>query len=614
MEDFDSYFLKNVTYPMSKQTLSFPAQREQAYQRKTAKYRESLLKGILLANTVMYTVFSLIEWISSGWILRLFNIMVISVTVTMIIRKCDLLQPKQTKRVAARAPSKNKKPDASSKIELITLISLAELMNMGRQQSAEGWLLHTVWTILAHTALMSTYDEEKDNIRARIALRVLGCFLSYALGWKVMLAQIVLAIASYLLIVNAVYHLHRLIKMVYLENDILRRYFNQFFDSLDSFPYPIVMFDEKFDPESEGKRSLPIVFFNVLGSELLKRVESRKTAAEGTNPSGVEDLVQFLDFIDPHDESQLIDIMDFLKRSPLGSKQSFTTDLPIDMFEHKQIRRMDITVWKTQWTDREVFVAMFNSDNFQPTKGVSGNRFSSKYLEGLVSLLDKTNDFGDTLVSSIKAVATGQSDQKALYENVTTQLSEIMNRKLLVDNCIIFEPYVQADALKSFNPKAMIVNVADMVSRGLNEKEISLTVVFTQDFPTSIKAKFGLVRAFFFDLLKYFEVKMSRGKIVLVCDTEKISASPDNPAEDIINLKFSLEVRTPRDADLPSSEFLSTSNTMIEPLTESKTFEKPPLDNIIFWLQKLRTSLGIQFREELVCLKSESNSPATKWP
>lgn len=108
MEDFDSYFLKNVTYPMNKQTLSFPAQREQAYQRKTAKYRESLLKGILLANTVMYTVFSLIEWISSGWILRLFNIMVISVTVTMIIRKYDLLQPKQSKRVAARAPSKNK--------------------------------------------------------------------------------------------------------------------------------------------------------------------------------------------------------------------------------------------------------------------------------------------------------------------------------------------------------------------------------------------------------------------------------------------------------------------------------------------------------------------------
>lgn len=590
MEEFDIMLQKGAAYSLVEADQNFSAARELTFQKRVSPLRDMASKGVLAFMTALYTINALTNW-KTGIISKCYELTLCCIGLYFISKRFALFQkapPKRGRPIPAKPGPKSKNHSYMANSEIILIIAMQEYAWIGEPLSVVSFCFNFIPALVSHLVYMDKLNPAKDTVKIRALIRIFGvCMLYKFITWKSLLLDIVCTAGTYLLLVNGLQQLNKLVRSLFSIWDIKGKYFNQFYNTLDSIPYPIILFDEvQKVQDSTAPRNLQIVYFNIEGGDFIKRKEDQaKDLGNDGKPTN------FLDLIDAQDESQIVEAMDVLKQGKF-SKQTFTTELPKHIIGSSTTQKYDVTIWKTFWQEKPVYAAMFSSDNYATNRGAV--RFSSKYLEGLVSLLSKTTDTLETLIVNILRFNSSQLDAKSLSTLFCKEVTDLMCYKLLVDNCTIFEPYVSADAWKTFNSKALIINIVDIMSKDLNAKGIDLTLIFTAEFPTSVKARMIFMRSFFFNLFKYFERRIARGKILLACDQEKsedIKSSEED--QNTVYLKFTLEVQSTIESDLPNPDFLN-QNFNQDVLVDSKTFENPTEQHLLSWLNKLRNALNME--------------------
>ena len=244
--------------------------------------------------------------------------------------------------------------------------------------------------------------------------------------------------------------------------------------------------------------------------------------------------------------------------------------------------------------DKQVIAAMFSDENYRVKKDI--NRFSTKQLEGLVYLLNKTTDFIDQGITALRNYRWEGSDGKKLYDHITPHIVDLACTKTLVENIINMEPKIANEDLKKFNAKTVITNIVDWISKDIRSKEIGLSLVFSNDFPQQIHTRYNLLRALCYNVVRYIERKLQRGSILIYCDCERVDEQ-ENEEIDKGNLyiKFTFKVESLRESDLPLLDFLTFAPTFTS--TPAAQISVPRLnfdvmeEKIPAWLTQLKEQL-----------------------
>jgi hypothetical protein len=373
-------------------------------------------------------------------------------------------------------------------------------------------------------------------------------------------------VVSYLCLINALHRINKTLRQEFFNRDLQTKFLNQFFLTLDTMPYPVIVFDPVKSEDDRG-RAMPIIYFNFSGDDFVSGAERYLEEHNKERP------VSFLDLIDPQDEGTLLDNIALIRQDKT-TYETMTSEIAKGILNAKADRRIDITLWKMKWMERDVVAAMFNNDSYKSKKQES--RFSSKYIEGLEDMLSKISQILDTAIANLKLFKEGKiHDPRVLYDQMTFASADLSICKLFNENLLLGEPWSKADELKTFNPRIMIINVIDILSKRIKSKDIGLRLEFNRGFPQNlIETKAILMRAMFFNLIYYIEERLKTGSILIQCDRQDREEEED---KGFCNLTFMFKIESVQESGLPSEKFLvnpvnrSTDSTF----THSETKDLP---------------------------------------
>lgn len=580
MDGFDIFHSSQQPYNISEKDFCFVASKESLFQRRTSADRKEWSDRVFQILSVVFLIKIAIDWTGFG-VLPIFNLTAGVLSAAILLKNISLFNSANSRSRSMRPPANRSyqtKNEAFTS-RLVLLVILQELCTDQIGQDLYSLFCNTLVASIVHIAFMEKLPLVKQEVGLRSLIKLVAMLMSAnnqtAKFYLLFVCKVALC---HIGLLNILVKANKLIRDDYSKKDILVKWSDQMFSVLNSIPHPVVIFDKRslLEPTecSANDKYVPVIFFNFAADKFFVNTK--------------ESLISFLELIDPQDEGTLIECLQELE-SNSEKKLSFTTEIPKDLLSSSQKRKFDITLWKLNWLDKNVAAAMFNDDAYSAKN--SNDRFSTRSKEALNLILKKTSDSVETMISNLRSFILNQIDQKNFLEYMRQGMSDLICTKLFVDNYTINE---HIEAPEVFNMRFLIMNTVDWISKDFKSKEISITLMFSRDFPFLVTAKLTTFRTFFFDLLRYLSKRMNNGKLDLFFDIEK---SEDSVEEDIdqVTLKFSVTLQALRDVDLPPKNFLvwapSQTKTMLQNQDESDA-------QLVSWLFALRDNLGMRVASE----------------
>lgn len=598
MDDFSGYLQGQCSANLTKTEQSFSGSKEAIFQKKMSKFRSTISSIIFISLITAHLSSFFIHWAS--WSLhRIGEISLCLVGFVILYWTQDFFQGLKAARSKSRPSSTRNQQstflDSMPPIQLWILIGLQEISTLASSshynETVLTWFYRLIISLLVHWSFSETYMKAKISAVVRLGLQAIVLLVNCrVVPWSTSAVGSLGVLITYVFLLNGLRQLNKIIRTEYLQRDIQNKFLNQFYTLLDSVPYPVFVFDPSKTDESQG---MQLIFFNLSGNDIVKGMECFME-----NMGTEEDpKVNFLQLIDPQDEGTLLDKIEMLRQNK-SYYETMTTELSKDVFQTNSKMRFDLTLWKIKWMERDVVVAMYNNDAYRPNK--EETRFNSKFIEGLENTLRKNTEIIETAIANLRKFKQGESDSKALYESMGNGLADLMCDKLLTENLVLNEPWRKEDELKIFNIKPMITNLVDLMSKNIKAKGNVIRLEFNRSFPQHlIQAKLTLIRAFFFDLLHYIELRLSKGNIEMYCDCED---GDDSDRSQVI-LKFVIKIEAVRETDLPPLDFLTwttgttTYQATMKPSVNASYQPQGNLDNkLISWLLQLKEDLNLEIR------------------
>lgn len=628
MDDYDDYFGKSLGYPLNA-AQEYPMARERLYQKTLetvrAPYQINVYRIYLVIVTLSIltkaTDFSTVVIIQCILLPYAWWLGVKDLDYSAFLQKLKSLGSKPPKR-AAKPPQQKRpsqKPNAKGKegvlkAEHLILVVLMELQNSDHLSPRldlrySHLLMHLILSII----YMDKFNQAKFTSVLRAGLRILLISIAFReMGWSLLAVNLLFVYLFYVAQVNALYQANKLIRRLFARHSISSKLLNQSFQTLDTLPYPVFIFEDKRD------KKMPIVSFNLPASQFISR---REKAFAAEDADGDSQLVGFLDLLDTQDEGQVLECLQELEKlsetqreSPpslqelfTSQKSAFTTQISAEVCGESSAKKYDVIMWRMKWMDREVIGAVFNNDAYLQKKGSS--RYNSKYLEALNAMSNQTSNVTEIMINNLrKYLFNNLMDIRTLTDSICSAAADLMSLKYLVDNCVATEKNSESNVVHVFSVKSLVTNIIDWQSKDFKAKGINITLLFEKDFPHYVRAKMVLLRTFLFDIFKYLNTKMATGSVVLLLETEKIeSVSDEDDDPHGIYLKFILSVQGYRLDDLPPEEFLNweeSSNTSqtanrLEIFGTKNPFEQTSEEQLVSWIKQIKQLLNI------VILKSD---------
>lgn len=604
MDDFSLFLQKSMQPMLSERDQAFTGSKESIYQRKLMSFQESVSNVVFSILVCSFTLNSILAWDTFSYLkmvelgLCMAGVGVIASTTNLISQGTKPSRSKPTRPGARGAGTLSSSLPSLPHLLLVGLQEVvcfsltynrAILSQSGETLPVQGstssllvWLAWLGVSLLTHCSMLEPLHVSRNAVAIRAVLQFLTLFFSGSFFGA--FKGLIVVTLGYLININALYRLNKLMRSEFFSKDVQNKFLNQFFTIMDSMPYPVMVFDPSKSGEDKEK-AMPLIYFNFAGNDLVAGKERVLDLQDNNRP------VNFLDLIDPQDEGTLLDNIELIKQDKT-SAETMTTEVAREILDSKVKTRVDITLWKMKWMERDVIVALFNNDAYKPKKQES--RFSSKYIEGLEHMLSKNSEIISTAIANLKLYKESKiQDPKVLYEQMTYVVSDLAITKSFNENLLLGEPWSKADELKTFNPRIMIINTVDLLSKEIKSKDISLRVEFNRGFPQNlIETKAILMRAMFFNLIYYIQNRLHTGNILIQCDRQDLEEEEDRS---MCNLVFRFKIESVRDSDLPPRNFLINSSGATITLPQLKPLPSSGLEaKLIGWLTFIKEELDVK--------------------
>ena len=589
MDDFGLFLQKNTSVSLTEKDQTFQGSKENIYQRKLFSMLESANSVTFTTLTVAFSLNAIFSWESWSYLKFVEIVLCLSGVGVVIMSNNLFASSKSTRskpgRTSARTSSQSQ-TDYFPSFQLLLLIIMQEFTSMFCQPLSGGvlqWFSQYLIAAIVHIAFLDKYSKAKFSVMVRAGLQILFLLLQIRHhSLKTVLCSVVGISLGYFCLINSLYKFNKFLRSDFFQRDVQSKFLNQFYSTIDTMPYPVVVFDPV---KADGEKGMTIVYFNFSGNDLIAGKERQLDSLN------IDRAVNFLDLIDPQDEGTLLDNIELIRQDK-SSYETMTSEIAKEILNSKIKMRFEITLWKMKWMERDVIAAMFNNDSYKNKKQES--RFSSKFIEGLETMLNKNTEILDTAVANLKLYKEGKiQDPKVLYDQMSFAVADLMTCKLFNENLLLGEPWSKADELKTFNPRLMIVNIVDILSKDIKTKDIGLRVEFNRGFPQNlIETKAILLRSMIFNMIYYIQSRLFTGNILIQCDRQDREEEED---KSICNLTFMFKIESVRESDLPPRNFLvncpgtTMTHPQLKPLPTSSQEAK-----LIGWLSFIKEELDIK--------------------
>ena len=593
MDDFSCYLQNHSNVTLSKSDEAFQGSKEMIYQKKLADVQKSISNVVFALFVASFSLNAVLHWKSRD-LVKMFEIGLAIAGVATLLYTLDMLTQfsgKGRSRGGARRSGKDSFSDKIPSVQLLILIAYQEFGLYINADSINGfliWCYRLFFSLLIHMVYLDKYPIAKASVIIRILIRMLLVLFNIKYKtWYVTLVGVLSVCADHVCLINALRLFNKFLREQFSQRDNQTKFLNQMYLMHDSVPYPMIIFDPI---KSEEDNSMQIVYFNLAGNELVRGMERYLEKTDIYQP------VNFLHLIDPQDEGTLLDKIEMIRQAK-SAYESMTTEIGKEIVQGPAKMRFDVTLWRLKWMERDVMMAMFNNDAYRPNK--EETRFNSKFAEGLEGTLRKNTEIIETAIATLKKYKQGELDSKALYEGMSNSVADLLCGKMYTENLVLGEQWSNSHEMKIFSVKPMITNLVDIMSKNILLKGNGLRLEFTRSFPQHlIQARLALMRAFFYNLLQFIEVRLSKGNIFIQCDAQDTEDSDRNQ----VILKFIFRVEALRESDLPPNDFLNWApgNTNyyanIKNMSLSSHLNSNFERKLMNWLLQIRDDLELEVK------------------
>jgi hypothetical protein len=503
--------------------------------------------------------------------------------------KGNLRKAAGTAASQARRPAKPQAsliPDQTT-ITFYGLIIGQELFITQNPTDPFCWFSVFVLACLLHASRLESISNDYTIFQGRLIATILLSFFNLFTDSLWVFSFLLLrSWLMYVLLLNSVYRLNRLVRQDYLTKESLRRWGEQMTDLINSLPYPCFIIDKEsiMQMNEDAKPRVKIVFFNYKADSFVKNFDNEEEGVQ-TN---------FLDLISHDDSSLLFEKVCELKETN-ESIQVFTTEIPKEVYKNlppPASYKCDVVLWSCKWKDKDVISVLFNNDAYVGTKS---NKFATRYLKGLNYLLEKIESNLLNISFNICKVHNKQIEYAKFTEQLCTHTIDMWLDKIVAENFVIFENLRDENTKKVFRLKILLLNVIDLVAKDFCKKGVSVSVNFSQSYPMFIRAKLIFMRSFFFNLLRHIERRLTRGSISIYCDWEERTPSNLEDPEDNLILNFVIKITAPEGCPFPEKNLLSFGITGLQ---KDFVVEEDMTELLNLWMGKLIQTLDVKVVEE----------------
>lgn len=474
---------------------------------------------------------------------------------------------------------------SSHNMKVILLICVQELSVFEHASQVYYWISSFMLAAVIHLSMIESVDKDKKPIQIRLAVQFV-CLLIDGLyyPWMLTLLLALRMIIVYVSLLNLQVAANKWMRLFYRDTDSIKKWSEQLTSTLDDLPYPLFIVSMK-DLQSlnEGISERPFVkiaYFNYFADNLMRLID----------PEDSSDYVNFLDLIAKEDSMTLVDESYRLAQGEV-SKAIFTTEISRDLFKHSDMPsslKHDLTMWKCKWRDDDAIAIMFNSDPYVSSKV---NRFAAKYLKGLDYMLEHCENEIEGMTRQLNKYYNKQIDQRKIIEHASTATINLWSSKLVAENFVLFEDLKEEFTNKNFRIKTLLVNLVDWAAKDFCAKDISVNLTFALNYPFIIKSKIALMKALFFNLLKYLEMSMKSGSLSIHCDSESMPENERDEFETSLMLQFKFTLTSPEGFSFPETEFLTKDSSNVQ---RDYLIRDDLKDLLLMWLDKIKSRLDLQ--------------------
>lgn len=565
---------------------------ESIFSRKFAGIMEPICSQTIKALTLVQLIVVVCSWSGISVFSALQAVPLTGLLALMLPDLKPSKRPPPKFKAPARKPNSKGGPVLSftpNNLKLMVLIFLQEVVIASQVDNLYFYLASFALAAVLHLSHMESYLVDRILVRFRLLVQIL---ISLTLLWKGLSISILImvlfrAILSHICLLHIQYRANEFWRKNFSRGEFWKRFGDQMYQIVDTSPFPTFIIDKKDVLKLTGgnQAHIRIVFFNTSAEYFLSKLKDDPESETGPN---------FLDLIASEDSSVLLENVLNLQTDQ-NLKSTFTTKLPKILFSGNLAPtsyHCDLTMWSTTWKENEMVAVVFNNEMYLGSKS---NRFATRYLKGLNYILDKTEHTVDGLGGPISKFQNRQIDAAKFTESVVNATIDLWNEKLIGDNFVIFEGFLE-DQKKNFKPKILIINMIDLVAKDLCKKGVEIQLTFSPLVPAIIKSKLQMFRSLIFTVFKYYERNMEKGKIQLYVDHEANNERSPDDGESPFNMKLNFSISCPSSCQLPSREFLEMVSFSIK-----KDFMiKEDLNELLgLWFFKLRSALNLKVHFEI---------------
>lgn len=529
----------------------------------------------------------------------------IVISITWLIYKEDLLssllQNSTSKKKNKRKPRKSRKKEASLidnlKLRLGIIILTQELLLGSQGAEITAWISHFLISAILHVSLTETLQSDKFWCRLRLAVSIFSSLLLLGISSSpqyCFFLSLLNGFLTYLVLLNLQALANKFFRTLFIESESLRRWGNQLLNILDSMPYPVLLIDKQEIMNAVGgnKPFVKICYFNFYADFLVTPCLAEEASEQSDEE---EPLVNFLDLLQPEDTGVLIEAINELQEG--HSKRVFTTTLPDSINNrpgvHLRGKKFDVSLWSCEWKGSEMVAVLFNNDAYVETKA---NKSEPIYLKTLNHMLDTQEELLSNVSVSVAKFNSNAIELPKFVDTVKNCALELWGNKLICENFVLLDKEDSSYDSRPFRIKNLLINIFDWSAKELNKKGIEVGLEFSNAFPGYISSQFRVFRAFFFNLLKYVEMNMNKGSLIVHCEKETLPEQPEEKTS-LIDLKFNFTLSSPVDSAFPSEDFLETDS---DPLAQDFSITNDLFALLPKWLEEMKENLQASIKVDYV--------------
>lgn len=473
-------------------------------------------------------------------------------------------------------------------LKVIILMSIQELAVFEHSNQVYYWISSFMLSSVLHLSTLENLTKDKKLIQIRSLIQLVCLIIdAFFYTWQMSLLVAFRMMISYVGLLNIQLIANKWARVFHMNTDSVKKWSDQLNTILDELPYQLFIVSMKDIQTVSGdisqKPFVKIAFFNYAADSLLKLID----------PEDSTEYVNFLDLIAKEDSMTLMDESYKLTQGEI-TKARFTTEIPREVFkdsEQPSSYKYDVTMWKCKWHDEEAMAVVFNNDAYVSSKV---NRFAAKYLKGLDFMLSHCESEIEGMTRQLNKYYSRQIDQRKLIEHANITTINMWSIKYLSQNFVLFEDLKEEFTNKNFRMKTLLVNLVDWAAKDFCGKGITVGLTFTSNYPFIVKSKLSLIKALFFNLLKYIELNMNAGSINIHCESETVVDHTREEFEKALQLQFKFTVTAPEGCPFPSTDFFGKE---AQDMKRDFLIRDDMNELLMMWLARIKTALelSVQF-------------------